>query len=506
MKTVLLISLLSLAPTAVGAALSSVDESLQEDVLQELHEERAEGEPAQAELAENGEAQPPTLLTDEESIRLRQDFERAIQAIEIDAGAFDAQLVEPLGSLSELLSAAGEHEQALRLAMRALHINRINNGFYQPNHLKLVDRIIAGNAALQRWEDLDNNYAYYYWLSQRAFPDEPARQAAALERVFDWKLVHLALQTDADRSREILELEDIADQRVTLMAEAFGEAHPALVPALYQRALVHYLYFKALDENNSTGRRLLEREHRYPSDRRNTSIFGEGSLLTNKQSHPAMTSQLYRGRKLIELIGTITATGDSPASQHAHAMALLYRADWELLMGRRGEAVEGYRTAYAAFLEAGVAADRLESYFARPLVLPRDRFLSHLPEPEDDSPDARQLDDYVAWTRVLPGIELPVGVHAGFLELRPDYLDVRLDLNVDGATFKTRDPRSSARGGEGEGNTEGLEILNQDAVDPEMRRKATQELRLLTFRPRLIHGEAVPAQDLRMRFFLPRQH
>ncbi|MCW8194400.1 hypothetical protein F6455_06345 [Proteobacteria bacterium 005FR1] len=450
--------------------------------------------------------------------QLQEDYSEAIRDIEIGYGPYDAQLLEPLDSLGRLLTEKGEHEQALGLYHRMLHLNRINQGFYHPSHLPIVEKIIESNAALKDWGQLNESYDYLYWLYQRAHEGDGDKLKEGVARLFGWKLAYLPLINRADRSRQLLELEQIADQQLDLLREEHGEASSALLPALYQRAVLHYAHAVALDENESTGRELLEDEAPHLRHReaalQSHSILGvaqQSSLLTNEEIAPLIRKQLYQGRKLVEQMVVIARSMDeSQEGWEARAMTRLYLADWDMLMDRRSAALDGYRRSYRQFEKAGVASEDLATFFGRPVAIPRESYLTEIPAAAKkivgaatEDADVIQLEDFTGWTKALPGLGFPRTAAPGYLTLaEQNAVELEFKVTLDGKDFKTRDPRFVTFH-EGEGNIDDVKIVDDEELGDIARRRAREIAEQLIFRPRLVDGEPAATERAQMRFILP---
>jgi hypothetical protein len=458
-------------------------------------------------------AQESSSLGPGNSRDLEADYGTAILDIEAGYGPYDAQLIEPLESLGRLLGERGDHAQALQVYGRLLHLNRINSGFYDQSHLPIVDKIIESTAALQNWTQLDESHDYLFWLYQRAHQNDGEKLREGTARLLGWKLSYLGLVEQGDRSKQLLELEDLADEQIELLRDQRGEQDPLLVPALYQRALLHYAYAVALDENDATGRRLLEREapqlqHRDPASRQ--SVFGlpRDSLLTNEEVHPLIMQQLHQGRHLLEKIRAIAESmGDSPQGREARALAELHLADWDLLMDRRGAALDGYRRSYQLLKAADVAEQDLATFFARPLVIPRAEYLRELPRTTEETAQSIEsdtapirLEDYVAWSGDLPGLSFPQASAPSYVAPeRATSVELEFAIELRGKRFKTRAPHFSTFTAD-TGNVEQVNIVDDEALGDVSRGRARDEAELLTFRPRLKNGEPVATERARMKF------
>lgn len=455
-----------------------------------------------------------------EKISLVEEYSESIRDIELSSGAYDRQLIEPLQSLARLMSERGEYAEAVQVYTRLLHLSRINSGFYDEKHLGIVEKIIENNAAQGDWLAVNDNQSYSYWLSQRAYEQDGEKLTTEIHKVLDWKLMFLGLDDQRDKSRQLLELEIIAEHQLAVLEEHYGENHPALAPALYKRALVHYFYAVAIDESGPTGRRLEQKEAPQPAEDGTMSMPPRLPLLSNEETKPIIVSHLHKGKRLIERMAeNLRMEAGSLEAKQAEAMARLYLADWELLMDRRKAALDGYKRSYRMLLEAGVDREDVNAFFARPVLIPAEEFHPiFLREPDSASlqtetgarcPEVSevsatshlQLGDYLAWTKFLPGVGFPSRAKPAYVPLDVEgCVELEFDVGLHGKTFRTKDPRfASARSAEG--NSSQISIIGDRDIAAGKRRRALEETELMTFRPRLADGKPVASSKVRMSYF-----
>lgn len=451
---------------------------------------------------------------------LLDKYRESIRSVELSSGAYDRQLIEPLRSAARLLSERGDYEEAVRAYSRLLHLNRINNGFYHPGHLDIVGKIIENNAARQDWPGLNNNHDYLYWLCQRVHENDPAKLAPRIRQVLQWKVAYLSLNPQSDKSSSLVELEHLSEHLLTTLID--GEAdYRLLASALYQRALIHYFYAVALDQDRAsiTALRLLNREAPHLKYQDEQTTLGPLHLLleedpffpgapAGRMPHnrikPIIDRHMVEGRRLLERI--LESAKGQPVEgsrKESEALARVYLADWNLLMGRRGSALAGYQEAYKLMLDAGVDPDRVNAFFSRPAVLPRAGFLPALPASGEVASTGTEiaLDDYLAWTRALPAVNFPREPVPDYVRLdEREYLELEFDVGLNGKVFETPDSHSMMRS-KPRGNTRQIQILDEKSKGDRSRRTALDEVEQLTFRPRLVNGEPVVAEGVRMRYF-----
>lgn len=444
-----------------------------------------------------------------EKAELQKKYSDAIREIELSSGAYDRRLIEPLRSLASLLNERGEYEAAVQVYGRLLHLNRINNGFYHPGHLQIVRKIIEANTARADWRDLDDNHDYLYWLYQRVYEDDPEHLAAGMGEVLDWKLTFLPLNGQGDKTRALLELEEISEQRLKVLAAAPDAGYPAVASALYQRAMLHYLYVLALDEGDLTGRHLLDREGPPPDPQRTAGWVGlrrvapvARSLFPVNKVRPVIDSHLLKGRRLLERVEKMAELEPPERRSESRGMARLHSADWYLLMGRKRVAMEAYREAYQLLLDAGIPVERVDAFFARPRVLPQERFSARLPTLDelDGGRDETRLDDFRAWSKAVPGVNFPQTNRDYLSTENGEYVELKLNVGLDGKVFNARDPRFTTIR-DARGNTSRVRIVDDGGRGDHSRRRALDRVEQLVFRPRLEQGRPVASKGLRMRYY-----
>ena len=95
-------------------------------------------------------------------------------------------------------------------------------------------------------------------------------------------------------------------------------------------------------------------------------------ILVRERRQPG--NYLREGLNIVKRIRKITeATGNA----EAQAMAMIYDADFQMLLGL-GTAAKLYRSAKEKLNEAGISEERVEAFFARPVVLPETQFYTSL--------------------------------------------------------------------------------------------------------------------------------
>ena len=260
-----------------------------------------------------------------------------------------------------------------------------------------------------------------------------------------------------------------------LAEDRYGKDSVALITWLYRQAVERHRVFAFLESTDELGhdarRDIQYREARMPD------------------------SYLREGLSIVKRIRGIVETMEDP---EAEAMAMIYHADFQMLMGM-GLAARLYRAAMKKLQQAGFDDERIDAFFARPVVLPVEQYdlnlndaltqqidYGYTVEPgEGGSDDVVHMGDFVAWNESLPFArrptipELVAAVTTGF-----NTVTVQFSIDSRGKSKNTR-----ARQAE------------PDVV--RVRRDAQDGIKEMQFRPRFVKGRWRPTDNVTMRYLYP---
>lgn len=148
-----------------------------------------------------------------------QNYEAAIQLLEMGENRLSASLVAPLHALGDTYMESGQADLAMAVYDQALHIRHVNDG---PHTLDQVELLDAMATALVERGDVDGALAAVdrvYYLYARAFAPDGEEVLPALER-------KAALLNDADRhQQERMVYREI----VRIIRNRRGESHLSLL-------------------------------------------------------------------------------------------------------------------------------------------------------------------------------------------------------------------------------------------------------------------------------------
>ena len=101
-------------------------------------------------------------------------------------GPYDIKLKEALKGLGFQFKRAGDLMSASEAYKRALHISRINEGLFNESQLAIVERLIAVDQQMARWEEVDNHYGYLEHLYKKLYQKDDPRLEEGLRKVVAW--------------------------------------------------------------------------------------------------------------------------------------------------------------------------------------------------------------------------------------------------------------------------------------------------------------------------------
>jgi hypothetical protein len=412
------------------------------------------------------------------SIQLEQQkslFDEQIASLELEYGGFDRSLLEPLQGLATLLIEIGDFEQADGILARRLQILRTLDGLTNLSQRSDINAMITNDVRLQEWRSVTDRFEYLNWLqTQNANVDTPTT-LNVMNDLSAWHLASVYVDQPRARTKHFLSSRQLQRDMISLAEEEFGEESELLIPWLYNYAVEQHRLFAFLKSNDELG------------------LDARDDILVRERRQPG--NYLREGLNIVKRIRKITeATGNA----EAQAMAMIYDADFQMLLGL-GTAAKLYRSAKEKLNEAGISEERVEAFFARPVVLPETQFYTSLDQAlasqieygytvspgAEDGDTVVHMGDFIAWNESLPFArrpELPEQASSINTELRA--VELRFTINSRG---KTRNPKTLAA----EPDTATVKRDAQDAV------------REMQFRPKFVQRRWRRIEDVTMRYLYP---
>ena len=479
-----------------------------------------------------------TLIEDVASADPAVSYAAQIQEFEFEFGPLDRRLLEPLAGLAELQFERGDFDAAAATLRRQLQITRNTFGFEDSRLLPLVDSLVRIEIARSDWQQV----ADYLDLRSQIFigsfdesrtleegedllnlEDVAARMefANALSLQSGWLMQQVALMPTRDAIDSFFDAREL-DERVSDLAEDVIESLESLprenssaaefllltqwLPLMYRQSVNDYSLVQ-----------LLNAQSGFSYDTIDYLVRREGGAI-NKLSSPGFSARSISGPmsripmlengdpigvgylrdgyfgvrkmdiRLSDFLERQLAVGasdnDLASTRQALAAARIYRGDY-LLLQNRGSGIREYREAYQLLLESGVDQVEIDSYFARPALIPAAQLRLTFDELKADKSESECLPNFTALSDRLATLAAPSDdTSAWAIELPHAEITVRFGVSR-------------------RGRATGVQIDEVGAEDAGLRRAVNRAMKDLQFRPAIADGRSQRLRDQCLLFRIP---
>lgn len=479
-----------------------------------------------------------TLIEDVASADPAVSYAAQIQEFEFEFGPLDRRLLEPLAGLAELQFERGDFDAAAATLRRQLQITRNTFGFEDSRLLPLVDSLVRIEIARSDWQQV----ADYLDLRSQIFigsfdesrtleegedllnlEDVAARMelANALSLQSGWLMQQVALTPTRDAIDSFFDAREL-DERVSDLAEDVIESLESLprenssaaefllltqwLPLMYRQSVNDYSLVQ-----------LLNAQSGFSYDTIDYLVRREGGAI-NKLSSPGFSARSISGPmnripmlengdpigvgylrdgyfgvrkmdiRLSDFLERQLAVGasdnDLASTRQALAAARIYRGDY-LLLQNRGSGIREYREAYQLLLESGVDQVEIDSYFARPALIPAAQLRLTFDELKADKSESECLPNFTALSDRLATLAAPSDdTSAWAIELPHAEITVRFGVSR-------------------RGKATGVQIDEVGAEDAGLRRAVNRAMKDLQFRPAIADGRSQRLRDQCLLFRIP---
>ena len=288
-------------------------------------------------------------------------YQRAIAALEEREGAFAPGLSEQLLGLGLALQRNGDHEGAIDVFKRGVHLSRINEGLYSQRQLSLLQGEIASHIALGSLTEADERQRYLYRVQARTLSDISRGQALMQHAL--WQRQAYEGGVGEEPFARLTRMWSLYRLALTEFMGIDGETSPTLLPPLYGMLRSQYLLSGFVGETSS-------------------GLFRTRSAYTDEDSMQiAYRNQSFKqGAAVIRAIHDLKLAQENPTLADSVETALLL-GDWQFWHGKRNEALETYGQLYAELAALDGAQGVLDAVFAAPVPLPNLAGVRALPAP-----------------------------------------------------------------------------------------------------------------------------
>lgn len=300
-----------------------------------------------------------TILDQVKSTR-SVDYLSMIDDIESQYGPYSDQLPQHLVSLGMNLQQNQEHDAAIKVFKRAMHLHRINEGLYNANQVSILEHTVNSQIALRQWNAVNDNYQYIKWLHQRTDGKNSLTMLPAIQNLSDWHLEAAMSDAEGKRFFHLTRAHDLLILSTDIIYQYKDQHDLQLVANLRNLTTVNYYLHQFSSQSES--------------QLRSASV---GSVEDNKPQKNRLEGYTFgnfnRGRSAIEHIITIYehTPNQDPLDYY---QARLELADWHLLFNKRNTAQSLYESIYNDMLANKVTTETINEVFAHPVILPSKYF------------------------------------------------------------------------------------------------------------------------------------
>jgi len=321
-------------------------------------------------------AQEMDTATSERQIRAdagagEQAFRKAISGIESTHGAYAAALSEQLLSLGLVLQSRGQHDEAVDLFKRGVHLARINDGLYSEQQIPLLQGQIASHIALGNYVAADERQHYMYRVQIRSMDNGQSLTMAFMQQA-NWQHNAYSLGLGPQGYTRIMNMWDLYRLALNDIIAREGETSPNLLPPLHGMLEAQYLIsgYRWQDHSDSSGGDLGARQD-----------------LNRFSTYRAQSYQ--KGSAVITAIHDIELQREGEQGV-ATVQALIMLGDWQLWHDQRDAAWQTYQGALTELAERDDAQLQMDHLLGEPVALPNIAGVRPLP-PAVDTAEANIL-------------------------------------------------------------------------------------------------------------------
>ena len=370
--------------------------------------------------------------------------------------------------------------------LEALQIAKVNYGLSAPQQRNALGYVIEAQLAQEKWDQAGSQLSYFEWLNDQIYSHDFYNYLLGTEQLSDVLLRASANAGNSNSTRYLLAAKNLNWRAVSGIEATLGENHVELTPWLYNIVLAHYYQISLLKRPSMFSDVVIAAGE--DEWRGRTLAKGESLRIS------------YRiGKDLLQRIVDIyEAAADSPPE--SSALARIYQADWDLLFGLEPAALALYQQAYETLLDQGVAPERANTLFQRPMVLPAPTLAISLSALELQLREGPIRFD--AWTPNYPATALPKSQLAMISEGGEQFkATLSFDLMPRLPEALIANQRSIKLGF----NLRNLEVISVTPEDEQLRERARYEVSLLQMRPALENGLPIVTENVELEYLFAPQ-
>ncbi len=286
---------------------------------------------------------------------------RAIEDIEVEQGPWGSGLSEQLAGLGKTFQLRGEHDEAIEVFERAIHVNRINQGLYDLSQVSIIEDMLDSLLVKGRWKEVHERQEYLYWIHQRNYGNNDPRMLPVIDKLGSWYVNDYALNPSRRQVGHLVDAYNLFEDATSIIENQYGDSDLRMIMPLRGLVLSNWFLWTYASQNPSSI---------VSNDRFTGEISTSNSLSGNPNRIAPYVRNNYANGKdaLTRMVEIYDKNPNSPPG--AAAAAKVELADWHMLSRRWRSATELYQEAYKSLSSDDVTKDQAVKIFERPVALP----------------------------------------------------------------------------------------------------------------------------------------
>lgn len=140
-----------------------------------------------------------------EEYELAQEiFRECIQLIESNSNIISPELSSPLYGIALTLNQFGQYEDAVKVLDRALRINHVNNGLYNPDQIKIHDSLTESYVGAKDVEKANHHQSFQVFITKKYYGINNLQVDESLNKLAQWYKRTGQIYSEREIHRELL--------------------------------------------------------------------------------------------------------------------------------------------------------------------------------------------------------------------------------------------------------------------------------------------------------------
>lgn len=309
----------------------------------------------EAKAQEIDEPEEPAIT---ESVDIKA-YQKALNRIETDEGAYAAALPEQLYSLGLALQQMGQHEEAIEVFKRGIHVTRVNHGLYSLEQIPLILGEISSIYVVGDLDEVDERRAYLLKVQQHSLPSGALLTQALMEQAsWQQKAYKLGVGGAEASFAHLQSMWSLYNEAIKDIVVHESANSPSLMEPLSGLLITQYLMATQTEPERANVARVSAQRNQFSNDSGQSYKMGKSII-----------------RSIYEVERERYGENSLPVVK---AMVML--GDWLLWNGRRDSAHGAYLDALRRIIKLDDAAIQVERIFGGPVALPDIDGIRSLPQ------------------------------------------------------------------------------------------------------------------------------